>query len=261
VDPELVSKRSTPADLISMMDLAGVEQICLAAWHRPGQVLFSNAEVAEYTRAYPTRIFGLVSVDLLDPIGAINELVHYVSTEGFKRLRIVPWLWALPPTDAHYWPLYAKCVEVDIPFLTQVGHTGPLCPSETGRPIPYIDTIALKFPTLKIICGHIGYPWTAEMISVAWKHANVYIDTSAYLPRFYPSELIAFANTTGRKKVMFGTNFPQLTWKACVDSVAKYLVNTPTGLRKDVIGNFMGGNARRVLKLENPQGESLKALL
>jgi predicted TIM-barrel fold metal-dependent hydrolase len=243
------------------MDLAGVQQICLTAWHRPGQVLFSNSEVAEYTRAYPTRIFDPVSVDLLDPIGAINELVHYVTSEGFKGLRIVPWLWGLPPTDAHYWPLYVKCVELDIPFLTQVGHTGPLFPSETGSPIPYIDTIALKFPTLKIICGHIGYPWTAEMISVAWKHANVYIDTSAYLPKYYPAELIAFANTTGRKKVMFVTNFPQLTWKACTESVAKNLVDTLTGLRKEVMADLMGGNVRRVLKLGEPREEFPKALL
>lgn len=261
VDPELISRKPTPAELIFMMDSAGVQQICLAAWYRPGQVIFSNAEVAEYTRAYPTRIFGLVSVDLLDPVGAVNELVYYVTKEGFKGLRIVPWLWALPPTDAHYWPLYVKCVELDIPFLTQVGHTGPLCPSETGRPIPYIDTIALKFPALKIICGHIGYPWTAEMISVAWKHENVYIDTSAYLPKYYPAELITFANTTGRKKVMFGTNFPQLTWKACVDSIAKHVINSPNGLRKEVTADFMGGNARRVLKLEEPRMMSPKALI
>ena len=49
-----------------------------------------------------------------------------------------------------------------------------------------IDEIALKFPNLKIICGHIGFPWTQEMIGVAWKHANVFIDTSAYLPKYYP---------------------------------------------------------------------------
>jgi len=50
----------------------------------------------------------------------------------------------------------------------------------------YIDEIALKFPTLKIIGGHIGFPWTQEMIGVAWKHPNVFIDTSAYLPKYYP---------------------------------------------------------------------------
>ena len=37
-------------------------------------------------------------------------------------------------------------------------------PLETGRPIPYIDQVALDFPELVIVGGHIGYPWTEEMI-------------------------------------------------------------------------------------------------
>ena len=78
---------------------------------------------------------------------------------------------------------YAECVELGVPFCTQVGHTGPLRPSETGRPIPYIDQIAIDFPELVIVCGHIGYPWTEEMVAVARKHENVYIDTSAYTAR------------------------------------------------------------------------------
>ena len=86
-------------------------------------------------------------------------------------LRIEPFLWSKPPTDPCYYPLYAKCVELDVAFQTQVGHTGPLFPSETGRPI-YIDQVALDFPELRIICGHIGWPWTEEMIAVAWKHSE-----------------------------------------------------------------------------------------
>lgn len=245
-----------------MMDSAGVHQICLAAWYRPGQAVFSNAEVAEYTRAHPTRIYGLAGVDMHDPVAAVAELDHYVKKEGFKGLRIVPWLWSLPPTDAHYWPLFVKCVELDIPFFTQVGHTGPLCPSEVGRPIPYIDVVALKFPKLKIICGHIGHPWTAEMVAVAWKHENVYIDTSAHLPKYYPPELIHFINTTGRKKVMFGTNFPQLTWANCVESVAQHLATGKRGgLRADVLKDFMGGNAMRVLKLGDVSDGTVKSSL
>ena len=71
------------------------------------------------------------------------------------------------PTDRRYYPLFAECVELGVPFCTKVGHTGPLCPSETGRPIPYIDQIAIDFPELTIVCGHVGYPWTEEMIAVA----------------------------------------------------------------------------------------------
>lgn len=231
------------------MDEAGITYACMSAWSRPGKMVFSNEEVAQYTRAYPNRILGLAAVDLHNPVEAVKELEHYVKVEGFVGLRVVPWLWNLPPTDAHYWPLFVKCIELDIPFLTQVGHTAPACPSEVGRPIPYIDTIALKFPDLKIIMGHIGYPWAAETVAVAWKHKNVYIDTSAWSPKYYAPEFIHFANTTGREKVMFGTNFPQLGWKACVDRVSEYLVDTKGGFRENSIKDFMGGNAIRVLKL------------
>lgn len=243
------------------MDAASVSQILLAAWNRPGSVIFSNEQVAEYTRAYPTRIFGLVSVDLHDPVAAVKELDHYVRVEGFKGLRVVPWLWNLPPTDAHYWPLYVKCIELDVPFCTQIGHTGPLCPSEVGRPIPYIDEIALKFPALKIVGGHLGYPWIGEAVSVAWKHENVYIDTSAWSPKYYPPEFFTFANTTGRKKVMFGTNFPQLGWKACVDAVEELGTGTTKGLREDVVRDFMAGNAMRVFKLPEPSFEAATSRL
>lgn len=247
-------KRKLSADeVIALMDQGGVSQILLAAWNRPGSVLTSNAEVAEYTRAYPNRIFGLVSVDLHHPVAAVKELDYYIRVEGFKGLRVVPWLWNLPPTDAHYWPLYVKCIELDVPFCTQIGHTGPLCPSEVGRPIPYIDEIALKFPDLKMVCGHLGYPWTAEAVSVAWKHENVYIDTSAWSPKYYPPEFLTFANTTGREKVMFGTNFPQLGWKACVDSVRSISQENRASLREDVLRGFMGGNAQRVFKLPSLQ--------
>jgi predicted TIM-barrel fold metal-dependent hydrolase len=110
----------------------------------------------------------------------VRGLLRAVEELDFVAPRVVPWLWELPPTDRLYYPLYAACVDLGIPFCTQVGHTGPLRPSETGRPIPYIDQVALDFPELTIVCGHIGYPWTTEMIAVADKHANVCIDTSAY---------------------------------------------------------------------------------
>ncbi|HET7014867.1 MAG TPA: amidohydrolase family protein [Streptosporangiaceae bacterium] len=66
--------------------------------------------------------------------------------------------------------LYAECVELGIPFCLQVGHTGPLRSSEPGRPISYLDNVALEFPELIIVGGHIGFPWTAEMISLATKY-------------------------------------------------------------------------------------------
>lgn len=68
--------------------------------------------------------------------------------------------------------------------------------------------MALDFPELTIVCGHIGHPWTTEMIAVADQHANVYIDTSAYTARHYPPELVDYLHSPGRRKVLFGTNYP-----------------------------------------------------
>lgn len=136
-----------------------------------------------------------------DPVAAVAELERAVTKLGCIALRIIPWLWNLPPNNKLYYPLYVKCVQLGIPFCTQVGHTGPLLPSDVGRPIPYIDEIALAFPDLVIVGGHTGYPWTDEMIALAWKYKNVYIDTSAFMPAYYPPQLVHFMQTYGRKKV------------------------------------------------------------
>jgi len=204
------------------MDHAGVDFGLLSAWSAPHQEPpISNDEVAEWVSAHPTRFAGLAAVDLNRPVAAVRELRRCVNDLGFKGLRVIPWLWEAPPTDRRYYPLFAACVELGVPFLTQVGHTGPLRPSETGRPIPYIDQVAVDFPELVIVGGHIGYPWTEEMVAVARKHENVYIDTSAYTAKRYPPELVAYLNSrSGRRKVMFGTNY--VSYGGCERSTGRH---------------------------------------
>src|SRR5262249_2695901 len=209
----------TAEQIVEEMDRAGIQTMMLSAWHRPGQWVFHNDQISEMTRRFPDRFVGVAAVNLEKPVEAVRELDRAVNELGFKALRVVPWLWNRPPNDKFYFPLYVKCIELDIPFCTQVGHTGPLMPSETGRPIPYLDEVALTFPELRIVGGHIGYPWTDEMIGLAWKHENIYIDTSAYLPRYYPPQLINYIKSYGKDKVLFGTNFPQLSFEKCATQV------------------------------------------
>jgi predicted TIM-barrel fold metal-dependent hydrolase len=229
--------------IVSLMDEAGIDKVFLSAWCRPGNWLITNNDVAKFVEAFPDRFIGVATVDLEKPVQAVKELSRAVSDLGFKALRIVPWLWKLPPNDKLYFPLYVRCIELDIPFLTQVGHTGPLMPSETGRPVPYLDEVALTFPELIIVGGHIGHPWTDEMVGLAWKHDNVYIDTSAYLPRYYPPTLIQFLNSYGKHKVLFATNFPQLQFKDCVEQAAQLQI------KEGSLKLFLYENARRVFKL------------
>jgi predicted TIM-barrel fold metal-dependent hydrolase len=233
----------SPAETVAAMDAAGIDRLLMTTWTAPDRKFASNDRIAEFIREYPTRFVGVAGVNLERPVEAVRELDRAVRELGFKALRVIPWLWKLPPNDRLYYPLYVKCIELDVPFCTQVGHTGPLMPSETGRPIPYIDEVALTFPELKIVGGHIGYPWTDEMIALAWKHEHVYIDTSAYLPRYYPPQLLHFMNSYGQDKVLFGSNFPMLDLKQCAEQ-ARALE-----LKPEVRAKFLAGNARRVFRL------------
>ncbi len=240
---KLLETGLTAEQIVMAMDRAGIQTLMLSAWHRPGQWIYHNDDIAEMIRQFPDRFCGVAAVNLEKPVEAVRELDRAVKELGFKALRVVPWLWNRPPNDKFYFPLYVKCIELDIPFCTQVGHTGPLMPSETGRPVPYLDEVALTFPELKIVAGHIGFPWTDEMIGVAWKHENVFIDTSAYLPRYYPPQLLQYMKTYGQDKVLFGTNFPQLSLEKCVQQVREI------GLSPEIQAKFFAENARRVFKL------------
>jgi predicted TIM-barrel fold metal-dependent hydrolase len=230
---------------IQTMDGAGVSFGLLTAWHAPREgALISNDEVAGWVRTHPDRFAGLAAVELSRPMPAVRELRRCVTELGFIGLRMLPWLWEAPPTDRRYYPLYAACVELGVPFCTQVGHTGPLRPSETGRPIPYIDQIALDFPELVIVCGHIGYPWTEEMVAVARKHENVYIDTSAYTSRRLPPELVAYMRTGGgRAKVLFGTNYPMIFHHKALEDLDSLALDAET---REL---YLQGNTRRVFGL------------
>ena len=116
-------------------------------------------------------------------------------------------------------------------------------PSEPGRPVPYLDEVALTFPDLRIVAGHIGHPWTDEMIGMAWKHDNVYIDTSAYLPAYYPQQLLHYMKTYGKNKVLFGSNFPQLPFDRCMEQIRALQ------LPAEVEQKFLHDNAQRVFRL------------
>ena len=235
-----------PLDLtVDALDAGGVGFGLLSAWHGPQGPLISNDEVTGWVAERPDRFAGLAAVDLHRPVEAVRELRRCIGELGFRGLRVVPWMWGLPPNDRRYYPLFAECVELGVPFCTQVGHTGPLRGSETGRPIPYLDEVALDFPELTIVAGHIGYPWTEEMVALARKYENVYIDTSAYTAKRYPPELVRYLRADGRRKVLFGTNFPMISPERALADLESL------ELDEEARELFLAGNARRVFGLKH----------
>jgi predicted TIM-barrel fold metal-dependent hydrolase len=242
--PGLATETQWPVQVtLDAMDAGGISRSLLSAWIGPRGELISNDEVAAFVREAPERLVGIGSVDISRPRAAVRELRRCVRELGFRGVRVLPWLWELPPTHARFYPIYAECCELGIPFCTQVGHTGPLMPSEYGRPIPYVDQVAIDFPELVIVGGHIGYPWTEEMIAVATKHPNVYIDTSAYTVRRYPTALVDYLKGHGRDKVLFGTNWPMVPPAKALEGLEELQLGT------EVEARFLGENARRVFGL------------
>ena len=118
---------------LAAMDEGGVDIAFLSAWYGPEGDLISNEEVAAQIDAAPTRFRGLASVNLHNPVAGVREIRRRVAGQTFVGVRVVPWLWALPPNNRLYYPIYAAYVDVGVPFCTQIGHTGPLKRSETGR--------------------------------------------------------------------------------------------------------------------------------
>lgn len=236
---------------LGAMKAGGVGVGLCSAWWGPSGPMISNDEVAEWVEASQGRLCGIGSIDLSSPMAGRTEARRCVEELGFVGLRSLPWLWNLPPNDRRFYPLYVSCIELGVPFCLQVGHTGPLRTSEYGRPIPYLDDVALDFPELTIVAGHIGYPWTEEMIALATKYENVYIDTSAYTPKRYPEALVRYMRGNGRRKVLFGTNFPMINPAKCMGQV------DALGLDDEAKALFLAGNARRVFGL--PQAEASRS--
>ena len=228
------------------MDAANVDVALLSAWYGPTGALISNDEVADAIAQAPHRFAGLASVDLNDPVGAVREIRRCIEEHHFVGVRVVPWLWDLPPDDRRYYPIYVACVELGVPFCTQIGHTGPLCRSEPGRPIPYLDNVLLDFPELTVVGGHVGFPWILEVLSLARKYPNFYVDTSAYAVHRLPSELVDYMRGPGRTRILFGTNWPMLSPVLCLEKLEEL------GLDEEARGLFLEGNARRVFKLGVP---------
>jgi predicted TIM-barrel fold metal-dependent hydrolase len=239
------SLTATVPNTLAAMDAADVRLALLSAWSSPSGALISNEELTEQIDQAPDRFRGLISVDLRNPMQAVREIRQWTAQDRIVGVRVLPWVWDLPPDDRRFYPVYVACIEAGIPFCTQIGHTGPLMRSEVGRPIPYLENVLLDFPELVIVGGHVGFPWINELTSLMFKFPNLYVDTSAYALHRLPPDFIQLMKGAGGNRIMFGTNWPMLSPSKCLQRFGEL------GLSDEQSSAFLAGNAQRVFKLNS----------
>jgi predicted TIM-barrel fold metal-dependent hydrolase len=233
--------------MLQKMDEANVERVFITQtkmwsyWNKWMYMDTTLEEVAQYTRQHPTRFVGLAGYNPFRIKDSLREIEVAVNELGFKGVYVHIYGFDIPLHDPKMYPLYAKCVELDVPVSMQVGHVLEAMPSEHARPM-YLDRIACDFPDLKMVGAHTGWPWVDELLSVCYKWENIWFGVDAWMPKYLKPEIINYVNSRmGQDRAVWGTN--GLPWKDSLDQVAGL------GLKPEAERKLLRDNAVQLFKL------------
>jgi uncharacterized protein len=233
--------------MIESMDAAGVEKVFITqckmwSYRRKWMYMDTRLEdVLQYTEAYPDRFVGLAGYDPFHIRESLSEIEQAVTRHGFKGVYVHIYGFDIPLHDRKMYPLYAKCVELDVPVSMQVGHVLEAMPSDCARPMD-LDRVACDFPDLKLIGAHTGWPWVDELLSVCYKWDNVWFGVDAWMPKYLSPQIVQFVNSRlGQGRCLWGTN--GLPWKENLAQLDQI------GLKPEVKRKLLRGNAVQLFKL------------
>ena len=239
-------------EIIEKMEEAGIEKAFLIAARAgrvglPGCYHMPYSVVADACAKYPERFYGLAGIDPFEGMNGVRAFEDAIKNMGFVGAHLYPHWYELAPDEAKYYPFYAKCCELNVPIQMQVGqsmiYSQEYRTKSVGQPIA-LDAVACDFPELKLIGIHVGIPWHDEMISMAWKHENIFIGCDAHRPKYWPKSFIHYLNSYGQDKIIFGTDFPVLEFKKTIDDI------DALGLKSEVRKKLLRDNVIRVYGLD-----------
>jgi predicted TIM-barrel fold metal-dependent hydrolase len=210
----------------------------------------SNEEIATFARDNADIMIAFASIDPHKGKFGALEARRLVEEFGVKGFKFHPPLQNFNPNDRMAYPLYEVIAHYKLPAIFHTGHSGMGTGMrggggvrlKYGQPI-LVDDVAVDFPDMKIILAHPSWPWTDESLSMALHKENVFIDLSGWSPKYFPPQVITYANSQLRDKMLFGSDFPLIKpekWLAAA---------TAAGFREEVMPGILKGNAMRVLGL------------
>jgi predicted TIM-barrel fold metal-dependent hydrolase len=244
--------RTSVGEFLNYLDTLGVTKAVIKAKdiETTYRRKLPNETVAELVRQYPDRLIGFAGVDPYKGMEAVRELEYAVRDLGLRGLAMEPFEYHLPANDRRFYPLYCKCVELDIPVNLHCSiNFSTVSRMEYGRPL-HLDDVAVDFPELKVVAMTPGWPWVGELVGVAWRHPNVYIETAAIRPKYMGmpntgwSELLHYGNTVLQDKILFASSWPLLP----IERTIREIRELP--LKEVVVEKWLYRNAARLLALE-----------
>ena len=169
-----------------------------------------NTLLVKMAKEYPDRFICLAEFSAHDGMRGVRALEDLVRNHGIHGFRTSSLYTKLPASDRRYYPLYAKCVELDIPVRIYCGMSyANDRPYDLGHP-RHIDQVCIDFPELRVVAGLGGWPWVNEMVGLLRRHPNLYTDTASHRPRHFGTPgagwemLLQFGNTLLQDKIMIG---------------------------------------------------------
>lgn len=186
-----------------------------------------NEEIAEAANENADIMMAFASIDPHKGKKAALEARRLIEDYGVKGFKFHPPLQDFDPGDPIAWPLYEVIDHYGLPAIFHTGHSGmgTGMPGgggirlKWGQPI-LVDDVAVRFPRMKIVLAHPSWPWTDEALSMALHKPNIFIDLSGWSPKYFPPQIVRYANGQLGNKFLFGSDFPLIPpdkWIAAFD--------------------------------------------
>ena len=228
----------------------GLVMFTVDSEHQIGRKRIPNEEVAEAALKNADMMIAFASIDPHKGMMGVREARNLIQNYGVKGFKFHPTVQGFTPNDRMAYKLYEVIADAKLPALFHSGHSGIGTGMRGGGGLRlaysnpmHLDDVAVDFPDMPIIIAHPSWPWQDEALSVCLHKPNVYIDLSGWSPKYFPPQLVQYANTQLRHKMLFGTDFPLITpecWMKDFESA---------GFRLEVKPLIFKDNAVKLLRL------------